>query len=423
MESKRVTTISFEMKTLELILALTILVKVVIAVPVNCHFILYKDDGYTCRVKYGEFKKDEPMTASTGTHLLGRNDKKIEALFVSKDSPIMFLPIGTCEFFASLKKIEIESHNLTEISRNVFLSCAAVEVVNIYYSRLTWLPGDVFYELVNLVELRIKKNLMLTYLPANLFAKNSKLDKIVFDSNRLMIIKAKLPTTLSLVSFKEMCIDKKYSKDKANIREINLDLQNNCQIEGLEKEKLDLESRINVLESKAAKPQLSETLQQGNASLSSLMIQNDEMKLKIAQLEEFQTYCHEMTENLREEESTETLNLTDKCVQNLNEANQNLSNLKKSNETLQITVENLENEVKRLHEALAQQSHEKCAEATVLNAQSSSDNHGPKFYLLITGILIAVLSIGWIITIAVYMRSRSTIYRIPNIHSMHELTD
>lgn len=228
-------------------IVLVVALETVIAFPVECRFETHSD-GYNCEILNAFAEENLPMTETKGAHKGLKNDSNVEVLFMRSNLNTKFLPIQSCLYLKKLTKFDIGSRYLRQVSRNIFEGCFLVDTIEISETQVTSLPEDLFVDLVNLTTLDMHGN-PIVYLPEKLFAANVKLRKISFESNRLAIINAILPSTLIRLSFrKNICIDKNYPSDYATISQLNSALQNNCSVSIFEQEKLDLKLQIGRLE-------------------------------------------------------------------------------------------------------------------------------------------------------------------------------
>lgn len=224
-----------EMKVL--ILNLFVAFYTVSAVDIKCT-LEHDVDGYNCRMLNIFSEANQVVTSQNG---IWRKTFPVEVLHVQEESTTSFLPIKSCSFFPSLKKFDVYSPTLKELSRNVFFDCTKVTKVNIHNSLISWLPEDVFSDLVSLVHLEMMEN-KLDYMPKNIFSKNSKLREVNFNKNQLAIINADFPSSLTLLSLNgNFCIDKRYPGDFSNISSMLSDCFQRCTYSGFT-------NRVNSLE-------------------------------------------------------------------------------------------------------------------------------------------------------------------------------
>lgn len=323
---------------------------------------------------------DQIVTSVVG-QVSERQVRNTKVLFVSTASPTAYLPSNSCSRFISLKKFEIESNYLKEVSRSVFSGCIKIESVNIYASLITRLPEDVFADLKNLVQVLMKNN-KISFLPLDLFKENQNLDEVNFDGNRLTVINTIMPKTLKLLSFKSnICINRKSSESVDSMIE---ELHQNCKDLGLAKEKTALESRINELEHDLVvqKSDNSKTLKNHEANLTRTLTQKKNCDIKTAELE---------TDFNKIQKEWELI--SDKMDVNHEPANENMARLIARHNTN--------------HESLRQED-----EVKIETLESSFVVHKLIAFLVVT--LITILSIGWIVTAILYLRNKKISYRVPD---------
>lgn len=204
-------------------------------------------DGYNCRMFNILTRNNVTLSSVAGVHLAEKQISDLEVLYVSSSST-QYLPIKVCSLFKSLNKFDISTGKIKELSRDVFSECVNVKNIYIFANLISYLPEDVFYDLVNLTSVFMKSN-KVTFLPSNVFSMNTKLKSINFDNNKLSIILAKIPKTVTSLSFlTNSCINKTHpAPGQSSIKSLIAALEQNCGNPGLQKHLDNIQSNEGVV--------------------------------------------------------------------------------------------------------------------------------------------------------------------------------
>lgn len=349
------------------------------ALELKCTFVSL-EDGMNCKMQNNITAVDLPVTTIVGNRT-AKEVRTTKVLFVSAESSTSYLPTHSCSHFVSLKKFEVESKYLKEISRSVFSECTKVDSVNIYSSMLARLPEDVFADLTNLAFVLMKNN-KLSFLPTDLFKENQKLVDVNFDGNRLTVVNTVMPDSVTKLSMKmNICTKSKSPGVPSTDEDIKLVIKNlneNCRDLGLARQTTQLEEQIKALEDDITKLKSDndKTLQKPETNLLATVTQQQNCEIKTARLE---------TDIARMQRSNQLIN----------------------------------EELERAHaiDSCNISQHDGNQEKLV-----SNDHDSDKFVISLLGILIAVLALGWFATTILYWRSKRISYRIPDYAYTHRLS-
>lgn len=295
-----------------------------IADDVYCSFVTLNDQ-YTCQMTNEIKSRDNNVnTLIRGNHSTQSNSKILKSnvdvevfsaitkTTLTTQSSTQYLPINVCKTFTSLSSFDVSAKFLKELSRNNFLLCASVERLRIVNSEVSWLPEDVFQDLVKLNDL-IMTNNKLELLPKNLFSRNQLLQSIDLSSNKFTTLRTVLPETITNVQLgNSFCIN----QNRNQIHNIELILsanQRDCKFSGIAKTQHENDELKQVVEQTRLK------LTNLTDKLASLT--NDTENLVISQRQENQRLIHENDELKRNviQMELKLTNLTRKLALSINE--------------------------------------------------------------------------------------------------------
>jgi hypothetical protein len=184
---------------------------------IECSFLEIEPNYYGCQIIKDLFNQSSELI--TGEHERDKSDTDVIALFINADYEIEFSPMF-CKTFINLKRIHIE--RLDRALRDDFKDCRKLEHLLIVGTNLFWLPEDVFNGLDNLRILEITAN-KLQYLPRDLIVSNRRLEKFIFDDNKIEVVDLQFPSTLKEIRLlANQCIDRKMPSPEAkSVEEFN----------------------------------------------------------------------------------------------------------------------------------------------------------------------------------------------------------
>lgn len=196
---------------------------------------------------------DKKVSVGSIIRLCGCSNSQVKVFLVTTHSIVgikhstFYLPTKICSRFTSLDTFDISANLLMEISRSNFEQCLQVKNVKIINSAISWLPEDVFNDLVELATLDLNSN-KLVFLPTNLFSENQKLQSVDLSSNKITLIHMTLPVTVTkLLLSDNACIDKK-AENESEMPALVSTYQKTCRDSGIEKDKADLKDTIDGME-------------------------------------------------------------------------------------------------------------------------------------------------------------------------------
>lgn len=196
---------------------------------VECVECMYSEDVASSKLYGCEVQKDlwnQTQDMITGAHLEGKSDEDVQAIYINAKSDYEFSQIY-CKTFMNLKRIQIE---LVEIAkREDFLYCKRAQHLLIVGTELWWLPEDVFTPMEDLRILEISMNKII-YLPRDLISNNRRLEKFLFQDNRIQVVDLVFPSTLKEISLDaNKCIDRSMpSREARNVDEFNRIVSQKC---------------------------------------------------------------------------------------------------------------------------------------------------------------------------------------------------
>ncbi|CRL02948.1 CLUMA_CG016022, isoform A [Clunio marinus] len=179
-------------------------------------------------------ESSQPINAISGRHLFRKRNSNVKVLLVEENSYTKFLPTKNCFLFVNLIEFNLQAKTLTSLTRSEFLSCKYVVTVRILNSQISYLPEDLFYDLRNLEYLEITGSRLMAF-PKNMFAKNTRIETVILDNNKLLSVDSEYPTTVKVLSMKgNICVDKDFPGDYLTLQDFSSSLNETCSKKNLE---------------------------------------------------------------------------------------------------------------------------------------------------------------------------------------------
>lgn len=202
------------------------------AVIFNCNFYIefggYVGDVYTCKPEVTNSNQLHVLEAVKGTHLEGRENQNVEALYVLAQT-LHYLPNNLGNFFPNLRAIWCHESQLLKIS------------------------AETLKPFPNLMEFGARNNALET-LDGDLFKYTPKLKWIYFSSNLIQHVGYDLMTDLidlqNAIFLKNPCINVT-ANGFLEIQELNMQLPRKCRCAvkcSLGNDVQELQNKIDVLE-------------------------------------------------------------------------------------------------------------------------------------------------------------------------------
>lgn len=185
----------------------------------------------------------------TGTHLAGKSNDDVLALYVDVSKNIEYLPQGFERIFPNIKVIWIQNNNIKELKQSDLRPFPKLEYLKLVANRINVLEDGVFDFNQQLKGLCFERNKMY------------HIGQKVFDS---------LPKLTHLSLLINKCIDMEARNDAAKVRAVIEVAKQKCQ----EPELLRLKEQLSALETEM------ETLTQGNYPQFITKVENLENKFK-----------------------------------------------------------------------------------------------------------------------------------------------
>ncbi|KAL7013172.1 hypothetical protein ACKWTF_015232 [Chironomus riparius] len=113
---------------------------------VNCQY--YVNVGYACVVDSQQIPENVELRF-IGVHEDGKTDDDIIEIWF-KDCKIPKIPQGLTKIFPNLEILKIRSSNLKSISKAELVEYKNCKVIDFYYNKIDFLPGDLFEDFRNL---------------------------------------------------------------------------------------------------------------------------------------------------------------------------------------------------------------------------------------------------------------------------------
>jgi len=129
-----------------------------LAAAAECEFIDDFYNGYTCKLSNAVVLAESDAFTITGTHLAGKSNADVEALFDGSNNQLTFIPPALTELLPNLEIIYLYSMGLQTLTPNSFTNCGSLRNLYIYGNNIESIAANVFNRCTRLRYLNLNQN-------------------------------------------------------------------------------------------------------------------------------------------------------------------------------------------------------------------------------------------------------------------------
>jgi hypothetical protein len=175
----------------------------------QCNYVSHYD-GYNCEME-SKYDQRAEVTAVKGYHKYGKVNSDIQVFFVNAASTTQYIPSKVCSYMKNLNKLDIFGKKIVELKYEAFKGCINVKKLMIRHLDVKTLDAILLSDLIRLESFTLEQT-SIEILPANFFQYNNKLKEVNMPNNKLKVIQAKFPATMTtLMLSNNLCIDMSYN--------------------------------------------------------------------------------------------------------------------------------------------------------------------------------------------------------------------